>query len=263
VSTARGSLAGRRVVVTRAEEDARALAEEIEGLGAEAVVLPAIRIAPPADGGPLAAAARNARSFDWVVFTSRNAVERFLAAVANARREGNPLEGVKLAAVGPATAGALARAGRSADLVAKVHVGDALAEELVCALGTGRRRVLLPRAAIARDVIPDALSRAGHDVTVVTAYETQGADRERASELGADLARGSVDAVLFFSSSAVDAVVESLGDHARERLACTALVSIGPATSRAIAAHGLSPAREADPHTTAGVVAALVALLGR
>ncbi len=248
-------------MITRAEEDAHALADELATLGAVPVIFPAIRIVPPEDAEPLTRAAREAGRFDWIVFTSRNAVERFLAAVAAAGHPGDPLENVQLAAVGPATATALSRAGRRANLVATVHVGDALADELLVALGGERRRVLLPRARIAREVLPDALARGGHDVTVVTAYETRHTDAARAAELDADLARGGVDAVLFFSPSAVDAAVEALGDQARERLGRARLVSIGPVTSRAIAAHGLSPAAEADPHTSAGVVASLVTVL--
>jgi uroporphyrinogen III methyltransferase/synthase len=233
-------LFGRRIVVTRARDQASSAAARLRELGADAVELPTIAIADPADGGAaLRAAAGRLAAFDWVVFTSANAVDRTLALVRDARAFG----AAQVAAVGPATADALARHGVVADLVPDRFV----AEGLLAVWPAGPGRVLLPRAAVARDVLPDGLRARGWDVEVVDAYRTvaaQPSEDERAAAAGAD-------AVMFSSSSTV-ANFMAMGIPVPPVVAC-----IGPVTARAAEAAGLRVDAVADESTVESLVGAL------
>ncbi len=233
-------LFGRRIVVTRASGQASSVAAQLRELGADAVELPTIAIADPADGGAaLRAAVARLASFAWVVFTSANAVDRTFALVRDARAFGV----ARVAVVGPATADALARHGVVADLVPELFVAEGLLD--VWPAGTGR--VLLPRAAVARDVLPDGLRARGWDVEVVDAYRTvpaQPSDKERAAAAGAD-------AVMFSSSSTVTNFV-AMGIPVPPVVAC-----IGPVTARAAEAAGLPVDLVADESTVESLVAAL------
>jgi len=241
-------LLGRRIVVTRAREQASELAGTLSALGAEVLEVPTIRIAEPADGGAaLRAAASGLDSYDWVVLTSARAVERLLAEVRDARAFG----GVRLAAVGPATAAALAERGLVADLVPDEAVGEALVE--VFPTGTGR--VLVPAAAGARDVVPDGLAAKGWTVDSVEAYRTE---RETPPpDLVARAARA--DAVTFTSSSTVSNYLAAAGTEGLP----PAVVCIGPVTADAARRAGVTVTAVADPHTLDGLVDELVRLLGR
>ena len=185
-------LFGRRVVVTRARHQASGLVERLRAVGAETVEVPTIEIADPDDGGEaLRTAAAHVRDYDWVCFTSPNAVERFLACFHDARAFGD----VRVAAVGPGTAAALAAAGIVADLVPE----RSLAEGLVATFPHGPGRVLLPQAAGARPVLADGLAAKGWTVTVVHAYRTVPATPP--ADLLASAAKA--DAIAFTSASTV------------------------------------------------------------
>lgn len=253
-------LRGRRVVLTRTERDAEEMARELAGLGAEPLIFPAVEVIAPRDPGPMERAARALADHDWVVFTSRNAVERFARAVVEAHGDCQTFAGRSIAAIGPATAAALLPFGLRADLVPQDHVGEGLAEELIAELGANPRRILLPRARSAREVLPEALRARGHEVCVVPVYETRAPSGDRVAELAGRLERGEVDAIVFASSSAVEHVVAALGLRGRELLASTRSVSIGPATSHTLYRHGLTVAGEAVPHTGSGLLAAVLAL---
>jgi uroporphyrinogen-III synthase len=240
-------LFGRRVVVTRPAHQASALAGPLRAVGAEPVVVPTIEITDAADGGAaLAAAASDLSGYDWVVLTSANGVERFCAAL----RDGRDLAGVRLAAIGPGTADALARHHLVADLVPERFVAESLLEAFPAPeAGTGR--VLLARAAVARDVLPDGLRAMGWDVDVVEAYRTvpvvpSPEDRELV---------GGADAVTFTSSSTVDQWVAAFGAEAVPPL----VACIGPVTAATARAHGIQVDVEAEVHTIDGLVDALVA----
>lgn len=249
-------LAGRRVLVTRARAQADALAEALEALGAEVVRFPTIRIAPPADPEPLRRAARTAAAFDWIVFTSVNGVQRFWAALEETGQDAGALSGVRLCAVGPATAAELARCGAAPDLVPAEAVTDAVAEALLQAERMAGLRILLPRAEIARAVLPDALRAAGAEVVEVVAYRTD-LDGEGAEEVRRMVDAGRVDVVAFTAGSTVRAFVELVGSPGRAKVA-----SIGPVTSRAARELGLGVDVEAREHTIPGLVAAMRSLLG-
>ena len=190
-------LFGRRVVVTRPAAQAGSLVAALREAGAEAVAAPAIAIGDPADGGAaLRAAARRVGTYDWLVLTSANGVRRFFAEVPDAR----VLGGVRVAAIGPGTAAALAEHRVVADLVPPRYVAESLLEAMP-APPAGGGRVLLARAAVAREVLPDGLRASGWHADVVEAYRTGPAEL-RPDQLAAARA---ADVITFTSSSTVEA----------------------------------------------------------
>ncbi|MGI8807611.1 MAG: uroporphyrinogen-III C-methyltransferase [Acidimicrobiales bacterium] len=237
-------LFGRKVVVTRARAQASGLVAKLAALGAETVELPSIEIADAADGGAaLAAAAERLADYDWVVFTSVNAVERLFRRLHDARAFG----GAKVAAIGPGTAAALATRG----LVADLEPGTAVAEALVDAFPPGTGRVLLPQAAAARPVLAEGLAAKGWQVDVVEAYRTATA-RPSDSALAA---AAKADAIAFTSSSTVTSWL-ALAGALPPVVAC-----IGPVTAATAAEHGVAVTVVAAEHTVDGLVAALVDVL--
>jgi len=232
--------------VTRAREQASGLVRELRALGAETVELPAIRIEDAADGGAaLRGAAAAVGDAAWVVFTSANAVERFVPLL----RDSRDLAGVRIAAIGPGTADALHRYNLAPDLVPEQFVAEALLD----AFPTGSGRVLLPRAAVARDVLPDGLRAKGWEVEVVEAYRTVAADV--APELVT--AARAADAVTFTSSSTVTRYLEVAGPDA----VAPVVVCIGPITAQTARGHGLEVDAVAEEHSIPGLVDAVVRLL--
>jgi uroporphyrinogen III methyltransferase/synthase len=244
-------LFGRTVVVTRAREQASDLVEQLHHLGAETVELPVIEIGDAADGGAaLTAAAETVGTYDWLAFTSANAVERFFAALHGLGRDARALAGVAVAAIGPGTAAALARAGVQADLMPDRFVAEAVVE----AFPPGPGRVLLPRAAVARDALPEGLSAKGWTVAVVEAYRTARAQPSPAALAAARRA----DAVTFTSSSTVTNYLEVAGEGPHPPV----VACIGPVTADTARAAGLPVTVEAAEHTIDGLVRALVDALG-
>jgi len=241
----RRPLFGRRVVVTRAPGQASALAERLRALGAQPIEVPTIEVVEPTDGGvALAEAASRVSTYDWLVFSSANAVDRFLPLLRDARSLG----ATRVAAIGPGTADALARWRVVADLVPERAVAEALLEALLVTAKTGSR-ALLPRAAVAREVLPDGLRAAGWTVDVVVAYRT----RPRALSSEAIVAVGEADAICFTSASTVEHWVAAGGAATTPPV----IVCIGPVTDTAAREHGLVVSAVADPHTIDGLVAAV------
>jgi uroporphyrinogen III methyltransferase/synthase len=252
----RRPLFGRRVVVTRARAQASGLVDRLRELGAEVVEAPAIEIADPADGGAaLAAAAASIGAYEWLVLTSPNGVHRTFAHLPDARA----LAGVRVAAIGPGTAEALASYRVVADLIPEAYVAESLLEAFPVPTGEGSGRVLVSRAAVARDVLPEGLAARGWSVEVVPAYETVAV----APTPGVAAAIAAADAVTFTSSSTVTNLCDALdamGGPAAGRVP-PVVVSIGPVTSATARDRGLTVTAEADPHTIDGLVDALVRAL--
>lgn len=244
----RRPLFGLTVAVTRPPHQSRDLVDRLRAAGAEPLEVPAITIEDPADGGAaLQAAAARLGEYDWVVVTSANGARRLLARIRDARDFGP----ARVAAIGPGTAAALAEGNIEADLVP----GEYVAEHLLAALPDpppGGGRVLLARAAVARDVLPDGLRERGWQVDVVEAYRTEAAGLDEATVAG--LAR--TDVVTFTSSSTVTRHLEQVGgpDAVVGAVAC-----IGPVTAATAREAGLDVALEAPVHTVEGLVDALVA----
>lgn len=239
-------LFGRSVVVTRARDQASTLVARLRDLGANVVELPTIEVTDPDDAGAaLVAAAAGVAGFDWVVFTSVNGVDRFMALLPDSRALG----GRRVAVVGPGTAAALQRWHVTPDLVPV----RAVAESLVEAFPAGSGRVLVPQAAAARPTVAAGLAAKGWDVEVVEAYRTTAAAPSPAALAEA----ADADAVTFTSASTVDGYLAVTG-HGRLPLV---VVSIGPVTSAAAERAGVTVTVEADPHTVDGLVQAVVRAL--
>jgi uroporphyrinogen III methyltransferase / synthase len=251
----RAPLHGKTVAVTRARPQASALAERLSRLGAEVVEAPAIRIVPKIESPSVREAVRAlaAGAYDIVCLTSPNGAGLLLEALEESGLDARALAGVTLAAIGPGTAGALARGGLRADVVPERSVAESLAAELT-KMDLAGRRVLIARAAEARDVLPNALREAGAKVEVVALYE-----RVR-EELGEEelAAVGRADYVTFTSSSTVRNFLDALGGA--ERLPAKArVVSIGPVTSATARELGLNVDVEAERHDVDGLLNALLA----
>jgi uroporphyrinogen III methyltransferase/synthase len=252
-------LFGLRVLVTRAEDQAGDMVQALRDAGAAAIVAPAISIAPPDDAEPLARAVRQVSGYTWLVLTSRNGVNAFFTELRAQAGDARRLGGVKLAAIGPATAAALRERGVEADAVPAVYRGEAVAEAIIAAHGGDLRgvRVLLCRAAIARDALPDALRARGGEVDVVAAYRTLPAAGEDQARLRGLFEAKALDVVTFTSTSTVDSTLASLGERGRELLNGLTLASIGPITSEALERHGLRASVTASEYTVPGLIDAL------
>jgi len=239
-------LFGQRIVVTRDRRQAAELAEPLEELGAEVLLLPVIEIQPPADPGPLERAISCLESYDWLIFTSVNGVRSFTERLNDIRSLR-----AKVCAIGAATKAAVEELHIKVDRMPKEYVAESLLEALAGDDLAGKR-VLLPRAAVARDLVPAELTRRGAKVDVVEAYHTviPEAAAARAHEV---LARNPTW-ITFTSSSTVKNFVSIAG---REALAGVKIASIGPITSATARECGLKVDVEADPHTVEGLVEAL------
>jgi uroporphyrinogen III methyltransferase/synthase len=255
-------LFGRRVLVTRPKEQAADLVDRLTSLGAEAIEAPLIRILPPEDPAPLRQAAAAPDAFDWIVFTSANAVDAFMESLLEDGRDVRALKGPRLCAVGTGTADKLARYGISVDLVP----GEFRAEGLLAALaeqGSLRGlRVLLPRSDIGREVIADELRKWGAEVTEVIAYRTVVNDtlREGDPDIYGMLLEGRIDVVTFTSASTVRTFVNVYGaEQAVDLLKQTAVAVIGPVTADTAAQLGIDVTIRPATYTIAALVNAIAA----
>lgn len=251
-----GPLAGRRVLVTRAREQAPALAERLRALGAEVVEAPAIRI-EPLDQRPLRAAVARLAEYRWLVVTSPNAAGFLLEAM---RAEGigpRALANVQVAAVGPATSEALAEGGVRADVIAERFVAEGVLDAMRARGDAAGSRALLPAAAGARDVLAEGLRETGMAVDVVPVYRSV-PDEEGRAAMQRCLADGAVDAVTLTSGSTVRGFVEAVGP---ERARGVRAVVMGPVTRDAARQAGLNVAAEAREATIPALADAVVELL--
>jgi uroporphyrinogen-III synthase len=248
-------LQGKRIVITRAAEQAQELIGALESLGAQVLLLPLVSFTPPEDWRPVDSALERIATFDWVLFTSQNAVRFFAGRAAQLHREKGWPRPPKIAAVGPATASAAEREGFQVDYTAQEHSGEALARELSSQL-VGRS-VLLPRSDRADGRLPDALLKIGARVTEVIAYRTA-PPNSLDSKIISALAAGNVDAIVFASPSAFHNVAGLLGAAGMKKLSESAqFAAIGPTTANAIRAAGVRVAIEADESSAAGLADAI------
>jgi uroporphyrinogen III methyltransferase/synthase len=242
-------LFGRSIVVTRAREQASELRTRLEQLGAEVIELPSIALAPVDFSLPALAA------FSWLVFTSANGVDAFFdRGLVPVGLDARALAPVRVAAIGPGTADALATRGVRADLVPPRFVAESLLEAFPDPEPKGSR-VLIARAASARDVLPEGLVARGYEVEVLAVYETVpvAPDPDHLARVRA----GEVDAVTFTSSSTVKNFCAAVGPITPQ----PSVISIGPITSETARELGLRVDTEADPHTIDGLVEAVLATL--
>ncbi|MDO4921786.1 MAG: uroporphyrinogen-III C-methyltransferase [Phascolarctobacterium sp.] len=247
-------LFGKTVIVTRARAQASELTKKLEARGAKVIEVPAIKIVPAADYAPLDKAIGELNAYKWLVFTSANGVDYFFQRLLQAGKDARALANAKLAAIGSATAQALAERGLAADLIPSAYKAEELAEALADKIVPGDK-ILIARAKVAREVLPESLRKIGADVNVVTAYETV-ADCENKDELLAALQNGDASVVTFTSSSTVTNLLKVLGNE-QKLLANAALAAIGPVTAETLRKHGFAPAIEAQEYTIDGLMRAI------
>ncbi|MEP6643667.1 MAG: uroporphyrinogen-III synthase [Acidobacteriaceae bacterium] len=255
------NLSGVRVLVGRARHQASALSSRLRELGADVIEIPFIEIQPPRSQHPLDDAIRNLNRYDWLILTSVNGVDAFWNRLAKLRVA--PPNHLKIAAIGPATKKAVENHGITVDVIPKRYVAEAVVDELRTLIRG--KRVLLARARVARDVIPDELRKLGAEVDVVEAYETvvPASSRTRLREiiLDPELRPG---VITFTSSSTVKNFVallhashEPAALEVKKQLKGIKLASIGPITSATLREMGLSVDIEAHEYDVPGLVRAI------
>jgi uroporphyrinogen III methyltransferase/synthase len=250
-------LFGKTILVTRAREQASDFRILLEERGARCVEFPTIQVMPPASWDALDNALRDLERYDWVIFTSVNGVSSVFERLEVLGEDVRALRGIRLGAIGPKTARALQERGLRLDLVPSEYRAEAVIEALGEAEIRGRY-FLLPRAAKAREVLPEKLAELGGKVDVVTAYETV-RPRERAEEIRRLLREGAIDCVTFTSSSTVDNFVAMVGgDDIPSLVGKTAVACIGPITAATAREHGLHVEIIPGEYTIEALTAALV-----
>lgn len=255
-------LLGKKVAVTRSRTQASALTELLAVKGADVFEFPTIEIAPPASYAELDAALSGLDTYNWVVFTSVNGVESAFARLAEVGKDARAFGSARVAAIGPATADELRTYGIVADIVPSEYKAEGVIDALFEAGVSSGDRVLIPRAAKAREVLPETLREKGIEVNVVNAYETILAKNTPVDELIESLKAGEIDVITFTSSSTVDNFVAVLKEaRGTEDIASllegVTLASIGPITSKTAAGHELAIAFEAEEYTIKGLVDAI------
>jgi uroporphyrinogen III methyltransferase/synthase len=250
----RRPLFGKRIVVTRARSQAASLSDALAAAGAEVIEMPATRI-EPADPEPLRNALARLSGYDWVIFTSQNAVRILWDTLRAESKDARAFAGVNIAAVGPATASALLDRGLAVDVAPDRFVAEALLDELRARGDMRGARVLYAAAEGARETLQDGLEKLGAVVNRIVSYRSV-PDGAGADELRQRLLDGDADLVTFTAASAVAGFVSAVGSDAARRVGAA---SIGPVTSDAARRAGLDVVVEATESTVAGLVDAIAA----
>ncbi|WP_045218087.1 uroporphyrinogen-III C-methyltransferase [Desulfonatronum thioautotrophicum] len=250
-------LLGKGVVVTRSREQASDVVASLENLGACCHEFPTIAVAPMENKKPIQEAAMRLGEYDWVVFTSVNGVRTFWEVLEDRGMDARAFAGTQVAAIGPATAEGLARRGIRADFVPEKYVAEDIAQGLLDRDVAGKR-VLIPRAKEAREVLPEELLRAGAQVEVLPVYRTLPVAKG-AEELATALENGEIHYITFTSSSTVTnffaAISRELIQTHRARLQ---LVCIGPVTEKTLQSHGFQGDIQPENYTIPDMVRALL-----
>ena len=251
-------LFGKRVLVTRAKAQASELSNLIRARGGEPIECPTIDIGPPDDWAEVDEAIEQLATYQWLVFTSVNGVKAFMQRLWYHRRDARALAGLQVCCIGPRTAEEVRQFGIDADLVPETYQAEGLIEILTRA-GVSGQRVLLARAAQAREILPDELERLGAFVRVVKVYKTvvPAIEREHVQQLFRDRL---IDVVMFASSSTVRNFFQ-LFDGVRDlkkHLNGTIIASIGPITAETIREMGLDVHVMAAQNTIPALVQSLV-----
>jgi uroporphyrinogen III methyltransferase / synthase len=260
-------LRGKKILVTRTRAQSEAMTTHLESLGATVVHCPTIEIVPPSSWDPLDTAIARISEYDWLVFTSANAVRYFF----DRQNVSNHTTKVgcgsqRVCAIGPATAEAITSAGAPVHVTASDSVGEGALQAIIDAAGGDQnlkgRRILLPRARAARDFLPTALRNLGAHVDAVEAYQTVKPEVDRDSVVRL-FTESSIDAVTFTSSSTVNNFAELLGlTDLSNLLSRTVVACIGPVTADSAAALGLKQVVQPAKYNSSALVEALVDAIG-
>ena len=254
-------LAGTRVLVGRARHQAGSLSKELRKLGADVLEIPFIEIRKPRSYKPLDTALRNLAGYDWLILTSVNGAEAMWERMTRLRLTKKNLAHLEIAAIGPATRKAIEKRGARVDVVPEEYVAESVVKSLHKRVQG--KSILLVRAKVARDVIPNELRKAGAQVEVVEAYETVVPKSSRMRLRAALRNAGRCpDVITFTSSSTVKNFVTLLGSRGKRKrpasLEGTTLASIGPVTSSTLRELGLGVDVEAKQFTIPGLVKAIL-----
>ncbi|MGA8571871.1 MAG: uroporphyrinogen-III C-methyltransferase [Desulfobaccales bacterium] len=249
---------GKTVVVTRTRQQAGKLTALLAAAGARCLEVPTLEIGPPDDFAPLDEALARLSRFQWLVFTSANGVAAFMARLFGRGQDVRALGQTRIAAIGPATAQALEEFGLRADVVPTAFKAEVLLEALSPLVAPGSR-ILLARAQIAREVLPQGLVRLGAaEVKVAPVYKAR-TPREVPPEAAAALKEGAVDVLTFTSSATVHNFAKLLGKERFQKLAAKAVVaSIGPITSATLKEYGITPQIEPKEYLIPAMVKAMI-----
>ncbi len=252
-------LSGRRIIVSRAKAQAGKLSSQLRALGATVIEIPFIEICPPRSFTPLDNALRRHAEYDWLILTSVNGVQALSERLRKLRLSVSDLAHLKIAAIGPATRAAIEAEGMQVDIMPKEYVAESVVARMKSRVKG--KRVLLVRAKVARDVIPEELRRAGAEVDVREAYETV-APKSSRQRLASELRRraGRPDVITFTSSSTARNFLDLIGPKTAYSglLDGVNLASIGPVTTATLKELNLPVTIRASEYTIAGLVAAIV-----
>jgi uroporphyrinogen-III synthase len=254
-------LAGTRILVGRASHQAGSLSKSLRSLGASVIEIPFIEIRKPQSYEPLDAALKNMKSYDWLILTSANGVEAMWRRIQKLRIPKTKLKHLKIAAIGPATKKAIVKRGLKVKMVPEEYVAESVVKGLRDEVKG--KRVVLIRAKVARDVIPEELRAAGAEVDVIEAYETVVPEKSRSS-LAKLMKNPSCrpHLVTFTSSSTAKNFVELLGNktgsHNSAQFKNVQFASIGPVTSSTLRELGMPASIEAKEYTMGGLIRAIV-----
>ncbi len=255
-------LFGRTILVTRTREQASIFAQYLEDLGARVIQFPTIEVVPPRDWGPLDKALARLKSFDWVLFTSQNGVRFFFERLTAGGKDVRALASARLGCIGEKTAWALKEKGFKVDLIPDAFQ----AEGLIAALARRRlkgKRILIPRAKEAREILPEELARRGAKVTVVAAYETR-MPRASLKEILPRLEAGDIGALAFTSSSTVRNFCKMMGKKPLESLKKRMVAAcIGPVTRKTAEQAGFLKIIQSEPYTVEALAQTLAQYFSR
>ncbi len=254
------ALTGKRILITRPAGEAKVLSTKLNALGATTIEVPTIEIADPINSIPLDESIRNLTKYDWVIFTSVQGVRFFVNRMAKLKISTEILNGLKIAAIGSATAAALGLVGKKADFIPDAYLTERIASDLGDVTG---RFILLPRANIASKKLPQLLRQRGAIVEEVTAYRTL-VPSKLTSDLLFGILESGIDLVTFTSPSTVHNFVQILNEKkcAERFLKNIKAACIGPVTAKTAERLGISVSVIADTHTTEALVEAIVNEIG-
>ncbi len=251
-------LFGKRIVLTRAQEQAQEFSRLLAAYGAEPIEVPTIQIVPPAGWHAIDHAIGRLAGYHWLLFTSVNGVKPFMERLRAAHKDSRALAHLQVCAIGPRTAAELAQYGVTPDVVPSEYQAEGILAAFEGQSLHGKR-VLIPRAEVAREILPEQLRRMGAEVDVIAVYRTI-APAADVSRLREQIAVGDIDLITFTSSSTVRNFVELVGgaDEARRLGAKTAIGCIGPITAQTASEYGLSVAIVPPENTVPALAQAIV-----
>ncbi|MGA2226444.1 MAG: uroporphyrinogen-III C-methyltransferase [Syntrophobacteraceae bacterium] len=253
----RRPLFGRKIMITRAREQASDFKAELEELGAKCIEFPTIAVCPPPSWDPLDTAINNISQYDWAIFTSVNGVKFFVERLLSAGKDARDLKGIRLAAIGPKTAEALESFTLRPDLVPSEYRAEAILEAL-SQHSVREKRFLMPRAMVAREILPEKLREWGAQVDVVPAYMTVLPEHD-VEKIRMLLSNCEIDCLTFTSSSTVSNFFALISNedlqHCADRMA---VACIGPITAQTAEKFGLKTSIMPSQYTIRGLVDSIV-----